>query len=116
MTRSGMALCVVSVLGLSACALPATRQVSVSHPEYAPRTRDVAEMPSLGTGGNAYQDHAGEAIAIGSSPEIGDTGGNSYPDYPSGAEAPMREGSFAVIMPNGGNRPVESLNSLPSPP
>lgn len=114
--RPGLALCVAILGGLSACALPMTQQVSVSHPEFAPRSRDVAELPALGTGGNAYQDHAGPAFVVGSGPEIADTGGNSYPDFPAGEEAPIREGNFAVIMPNGGNRPVESLNSLPSPP
>jgi hypothetical protein len=101
----------------AACsAQPGSWRGQAAAPQYAPRSRAVAQLPSVTTGGNAYQDHGGAAVALGSAPEVGDAGGQSYPDFPGGAEPPIRQGRSEVLMPNGGNRPVQSLNSLPSPP
>ena len=80
---------------------------------YAPADRTVAELPRNDGGSEGYQGHRGPAIMVGSAPTLNDTGSERIPDYPAGAEKPMSGGSMAVIMPNGGERIVESVNSLP---
>src|ERR1700753_3069622 len=54
--------------------------------------------------------------SFGASPPLDDTGGDRLPSFPSGAEAPVAQGTDQVIMPNDGNRPVESVNSLATHP
>jgi hypothetical protein len=81
---------------------------------YAPASQTIAELPRSDGGSESYQSHRGASFTVGSAAAIDDTGSERIPDYPAGAEAPVQGGQFQMIMPNGGNRPVESVNSLPN--
>jgi hypothetical protein len=99
--------------GLAACAHQAPVRPFAQFRTYAPASQTVAQLPRNDEGSSAYQGHDGTTVLVGSAPALNDTGSERIPDYPSGAEPPVRGGNFQVIMPNGGERPVESVNSLP---
>jgi hypothetical protein len=98
---------------MAGCAHQAPVQPFAQFRTYAPASQMVAEVPRNVGGSEAYQGHRGPAVIVGAAAPINDTGSERIPDYPSGAEQPVRSGNFQVIMPNGGERPVESVNSLP---
>ncbi len=99
---------------LAGCAHEAPVRTFAQFRTYAPSSQAVAELPRNDSGSEAYQGHRGPSFAVGSAATLDDTGSERMPDYASGAEAPVRGGQFQVIMPNGGERLVESVNSLPN--
>jgi hypothetical protein len=98
---------------LAGCGHQAPVQPFAQFRTYAPASQTVAELPRNVGGGEAYQGHRGPAFLVGSAASLDDTGSERIPDYPAGAEQPMKQGNFQMIMPNGGERIVESTNSLP---
>jgi hypothetical protein len=100
--------------GMAACAPQAAVHPFAQYRTYAPSSTAVADIPANIGGSEAYQDHRGPAVAMGSAPALNDTGSERIPDYPSGAEPPITGGHEQVIMPNGGETIVQSANSLPN--
>ena len=78
-------------------------------------SRTTAQFPRAFGGSEAYQDHAGPDVPVMSAPALNDTGSERMPVF-NGQRTQVQTAPDFVIMPNGGERPVESLNSLPSAP
>ncbi len=97
-------------LALGGCS--ATPDPFLAWRSYAPEAAVVAQPPLFDTGSERYPDHDGQAVALSSAPALDDTGGERMPDFPAGGPA-MAAAAGAVIMPNGGERPVESVASQP---
>jgi hypothetical protein len=82
---------------------------------YVLQSRTTAQIPHEMGGSEAYQDHGGPSFAVTAAPPLNDTGGEAMPNF-NGIPTQVQNPANFVIAPNGGERPWESLNSLPSPP
>jgi hypothetical protein len=78
-------------------------------------SRTTAQMPRNLGGSEGYQDHGGPSFAVTSAPALNDTGSEAIPNF-NGVPSQIGTPPGFVIMPNGGERPMETLNALPSPP
>jgi hypothetical protein len=82
---------------------------------YVLQSRTTAQLPRNMGGSESYQDHGGPSFAVTAAPPLSDTGSESMPNF-NGSPTQVQTPPRFVIAPNGGERPWESLNSLPSPP
>jgi len=78
-------------------------------------SRTTAQLPRAFGGSEGYQDHGGPEVPVTSAPPLEDTGSETMPAF-NGRSTRVQTLPNFVIIPNGGERPVESLNSLPSAP
>jgi hypothetical protein len=103
------ALAVIACL-VSGCSGPAC----VAYRSAPAARRVVANLPAQPGGGEALQDHRGAALPVVSGYSGPDFGGEQVPTPGHyGGAATWIDG---MDIPNGGERPLESLAAFPSPP
>ncbi len=80
-----------------------------------PSRHVIAQLPFNLNGGEAYQDYSSLHLLATSSTASNDPSGESMATF-DGQPTRIQTAPNLVIIPNGSERPVESLNSLPSAP
>jgi hypothetical protein len=83
---------------------------------WLPASAVVANLPREMGGSTQYQDYGGPGYLVRAAPAWQETGGERIPDFSAVTAPPIGGGGDNVLMPNGSGRPVQSLNSLASPP
>lgn len=112
--RKSITRTVVLCLSVQACAGPAGPHAAARNAN--PASYAAARPPTATGGSQAYQDDRGAAAPIGSAPALYEGGSQAYPPFPRGKEPQIRTPPDFLIQPGGGERPVDSLNALASPP
>ncbi len=102
----------LAALALAGCGPKPQVDSDASLRSFAPAASVAAQLPLHANAGEPYQDHLGPAFPVGSAPSVHDTGGERIPSFPA-SEPPMAQPGGQVLMPNGGGRIVQSVNSLP---
>jgi hypothetical protein len=81
----------------------------------SPPAQFSARLPT-GGGGEAYQDYRGQPVSTGPTPILDGTCADAQAMAGGGKIGEEKLPWNAVIIPNAGERPVESINSMSSPP
>jgi len=83
---------------------------------YAPPTRISGQLPRVFGGGEAPQGHDGPSVRVVATIAGRDTGSEAVPRGTTGLTVPIATPPHFVLMPNGGEQPVQSVNALGSAP
>jgi hypothetical protein len=81
----------------------------------SPPAQFSARLPTA-VGGEAYQDYRGQSVANAPTPILDGTCADAQAMAGGGKIGEEKLPWNAVIIPNAGERPVESINSMSSPP
>lgn len=106
-------LCGCSATLANGHGVPANRRAAGYY--MSPPAQFSARLPT-GGGGEAYQDYRGQPVAIGPTPILDGTCADAQAMSAGGKIGEEKLPWNAVIIPNAGERPVESINSMSSPP